>query len=228
MIDDFALSNFLYRKNALDADRPSSFRLRDRTWDLLGGVFAPVYTQATALFSEWLPYPAGGTFLEVGSGTGVITVTAALSGCASVTAVDITQAAVDNTRLNVERHGVGDRVRVLRSDMLTAVGAGETFDLIFWNSNFVEAPPDFVNTEDLHHALFDPGYAAHRAFLEQAPRHLAPAGRVLLGFSNLGNRDLLDALADRQGLTVGLLRSQPQAGTPIEHQLLELRRHAER
>src|SRR5262245_1972814 len=101
--DDFALGNFLYRKNALDNDRPSSFQLGDRTWDLLGGVFAPVYTQSTGLFSGWLPYPVGGAFLEVGSGTGVIAVTAALSGCASVTALDITESAVDNTRMNVER-----------------------------------------------------------------------------------------------------------------------------
>ena len=91
--------------------RPTEFRLLDRDWTLLDGVFSPVRTPVTGLFSQWLPYPAGGTFLEMGSGAGVTAVLAALAGCRSVTALDISAAAVENTRRNAERHGVAGRVR---------------------------------------------------------------------------------------------------------------------
>ena len=69
-------------------------------------------------------------------------VTAALAGCATVTALDITTAAVENTRANAELHGVADRVRVAHSDLFEALEPGERFDLIFWNSNYIEVEPE--------------------------------------------------------------------------------------
>src|SRR5262245_56717962 len=85
------------------------FLLLDREWDLLPGVYSPTYSQATRFAAEHLPYPLGGAMLERGCGSGAIAVHAALSGCEAVTAVDIVAAAVANTRLNADRHGVGER-----------------------------------------------------------------------------------------------------------------------
>ncbi|GAA2238693.1 hypothetical protein GCM10010232_26850 [Streptomyces amakusaensis] len=42
-------------------ERPKEFELLGRSWDLLPGVFAPVRTTSTEVFSAWLPYPPGGT-----------------------------------------------------------------------------------------------------------------------------------------------------------------------
>jgi release factor glutamine methyltransferase len=214
----------LMHRNAGDPRRPRQFRLLGLDWDLLDGVFSPSYTPVTELFTSWLPNPPGGTFLEIGSGAGVTAVVAARSGCRSVTALDISAAAVRNTLRNVERHGVADRVRVLRSDMFTALAPDERFDLIFWNSSFVEAPEGFVNETDLHHAFFDPQYRAHRTFVRDGPRHLSAQGRLLLGFSDLGNTALLRRLCAEAGLAVSVLRSQRfDLEVSIEFQLLELR-----
>lgn len=213
----------LYNRH-LDAG-PDRFSLLGEEWELLAGVFAPTFTPVTELFTSWLPYPVGGSFLEVGSGTGVTAVTAARSGCASVTALDIGAAAVENTRRNAIRHGVADRVRVLRSDLFDALGPDERFDLIFWNSNFVEMSADFVNSTDLHHAFFDPGYQTHGRYLREAPAHLTERGRLLLGFADLGNTPKLTALAEEEGLTIEVLRAERrQLEIPIEFVLLELRR----
>ena len=105
-------------------DRQTEFALVGRRWTLLPGVFAPTYTPVTELFTAWIPYPVGGTLLEMGSGTGVTAVSAALAGCRRVTALDISAAAVENTRRNVERHGVADRVDVRQSDLFDALSAG--------------------------------------------------------------------------------------------------------
>lgn len=218
-------ANSLYQRNLDTAVRPEQFSLLGEEWELLDGVFSPSFTPVTGLFTSWLPYPVGGSFLEVGSGAGVTAVTAARAGCAAVTASDISAAAVENTRRNAARHGVADRVRVLQSDLFDALGPDERFDLIFWNSNFVEMGADFVNSTDLHHAFFDPGYQAHERYLREGPDRLTEQGRLLLGFANLGNMAKLNALCADLGLTVEVLRTERRdLEIQIEFQLLELRR----
>lgn len=215
----------LLRRHIEDDHRPDEFTLLGRSWELLDGVFSPTYTPITELFTKWIPYPDGGTFLEMGSGAGVTSVVAAQSGCRAVTALDISPAAVENTRRNVHRHGVGDRVRVLRSDLFSALGPDEKFDVIFWNSNFAEPPSDFVNSTDLHHAFFDPHYETHRRFVAEAAGRLAEGGRLLLGFTSIGNARLLGEICGRAGLRIEVLRSaQRQVGrdTALEFQILEL------
>jgi release factor glutamine methyltransferase len=221
--DSRTRGEYLFRLNTADPDRPDEFDLLGRSWDLLDGVFSPHYTVATELLTSWIPYPAGGRFLEIGAGAGVTAVIAALSGCAAVTALDISTAAVENTRRNAERHGVADRVRVAHSDLFAALDEDDRYDMIFWNSNYIEVEPDAVNETELHHALFDPGFDAHRRFLAEAPRHLTPAGRVLLGFSDIGSWRALRAHCDELGLTIDVLRSERrQQNQPVEFQLLEV------
>jgi release factor glutamine methyltransferase len=208
------------RRHVEDLERPAEFHLLEREWDLLPGVFAPIYTPVTELFTSWLPYPVGGDFLEMGCGAGVTAVMAALAGCRHVTATDISDDAVENTRRNARRHGVEDRLRVARSNLFDEL-PDERFDMIFWNSNFVEPPAEFVNETDLHHAFFDPGYDAHGRFLREAPRHLRDNGRLLLGFSDLGNGELLSRQAAEAGLDVTTVRAERH--DPVEFQLLEFR-----
>jgi len=199
-------------------------QLLDRTWDVLPGVFSPIKTPVTRLFSQWVPYPQKGSFLEVGCGTGVTSVMAALSGCRRVTAVDISAAAVENTRRNARRHHVADRVHVMQSDLFAALSAGPQFDLIFWNSNFAEPPKSFINETDLHHAFFDPGYQAHRRYLREGPLYLKEGGKLMLGFSSIGNKRLLAQLCAESELAIHQVKSQRyQLEIVISFELLELR-----
>lgn len=110
-----------------------TFTALDREWSLLPDVW-PGNAIATRLFTSWLPYKEADTFLEVGCGTGVTAVTAALQGCSRVCALDISPAAVENSRLNAVRHGVSERITILRSDLFSELGSSNGFDLIYWNS----------------------------------------------------------------------------------------------
>ena len=204
--------------------RPDEFFLLGRSWTLLPGVFAPVHTASTELFTDWLPYPAVGAFREIGAGAGVTASTAALAGCARVTALDISTAAVANTRANAERHGVADRVRVLKSNLFDALDPAERYDVIYWNSNVIDAPPECEYLDELQWAFFDRDYATHSRFLSQGPKLLAPGGRMFLGFNTLGNKERLRVLADRNGLEPATYRRRPGtvAGIAVELSLLEL------
>ncbi|SMC48472.1 methyltransferase [Kibdelosporangium aridum] len=226
--ESFRAAHQMYVTMSQDPDRPDTFTLLGLDWDLLPGVFAPVYQPMTEIVTNWLPFPEGGSFLEMGSGTGVTAVTAALRGCASVTALDIAAAAVENTRRNAIRHGVADRVRVLRSDLFDALAPGERFDMIVWNSDFIEAPEGFVHESEFQRSFFDPGYETHRRFVAQAPRHVSENGRLLLAFNRFGNQELLRQFCADTGLEIETLETEsrvvrtPAATRTVEFYLLEL------
>lgn len=221
--EGFERARALLLRHLDDENRPLEFELLGRRWSLVEGVFSPTYTPVTKLFTSWLPYPDGGSFLEIGSGAGVTAVHAALAGCRRVLATDISEAAVENIRQNIERHRVADRVDVRLGDLFDAVNLGECFDLIYWNSNFAEPPDGYSLETSLHHAFFDPHYATHRRFLRDAQRHLAFGGRLLLGFSSIGNwSKLLEACSEAR-LAPSVVRSESrQLEIDIEFQLVEL------
>lgn len=205
-------------------DLPDSFTLLGREWTLHRGVFPSTLSGATEVLASIVPYPRGGSFLEVGCGTGVISVTAALNGCASVTALDINDKAVANTAANAERHGVSDRVRVQHSDMYTALKPEDRFDTIFWNVPWTYVEDDFALSTDLHSAVFDPGYRGQARYIAGARRHLADGGRLLLGTADLGDREQLDTIAEAAGARVELLRRvrRIEEVRVMEYHLLEV------
>ncbi|MCF6524126.1 50S ribosomal protein L11 methyltransferase [Streptomyces sp. JJ36] len=186
-------------------DRPRVFTMRGRIWDLLDEVFAPNYSPSTSVSLEFLgsfddvELPRSGSLLEIGSGTGIVAVTAALMGCDRVLASDINPQAVRNTELNARRHGVSGRVRSVHSDLFAALPPHERFDTVFWHSNYVLAPPGFRYRAPQECAYVDPGYEAHRRFLAEAPRWTTPYGAALLHFSSRGDLDTLRRLADETG-----------------------------
>ncbi|MFD8968829.1 50S ribosomal protein L11 methyltransferase [Streptomyces sp. NPDC059568] len=210
------------RASQANENRPDVFALAGREWDLLAGVFAPVHSPTTAVAMELLGLPEArvpdpdpdtglafrgdGTFLEIGAGTGVIAVSAALAGCARVVATDISAQAVRNTAMNAERHGVADRLVSLHGDLFDAVGDGERFDTVYWHSNYVLAPDEYEYQADHERAYVDPGYRAHRRYMAEAPGLLAEGGTALLQFSERGDLGLLRRLAEECGRTLRPVR----------------------
>ncbi|MEU5796873.1 methyltransferase domain-containing protein [Streptomyces sp. NPDC047813] len=213
-------------------DRPDTFTMAGREWDLLDDVFAPPFSGTTGAAMDVLGLTgthapllrAGGSFLEVGSGTGIIAVMVALRGAARVVATDINARAVENTRRNAGRHGVGDRVRAVHSDLFSALDADDRFDCVYWHSNFVLAPDDYRYRGDHERAYIDTGYRAHERYLAEAPLRLAPGGRALLQFSDRGDLARLTALATAHGRRLEVLRrhSFPEGTETLEHILLEI------
>ncbi|MGP3951758.1 methyltransferase domain-containing protein [Streptomyces sp. 7N604] len=213
--------------------------MRGRDWDLLDEVFAPIYSPSTGIALDFLGLGSGpgltdgtaeaeqaplkGSLLEIGCGTGIIAVTAALAGCGPVVAADISERAVENAARNAARHGVSDRVRAVHGDLFSGLGPGERFDTIFWSSNYVRAPEDYEYRSVHERAYVDAGYAVHRRYLAEAPQWLTAGGSVLLHFSNRGDVEGLNAIAAATGRELRVLatRSVPEGTDMVEHMLLE-------
>jgi ribosomal protein L11 methyltransferase len=84
----------------------------------------------------------GETVLDVGCGSGVLSVSAAKLGASSVTAIDLREVAVTTTRANAVRNGVHHKLRALHQHLATVHGA---FDVVVANigaETLVELAPD--------------------------------------------------------------------------------------
>jgi ribosomal protein L3 glutamine methyltransferase len=123
--------------------------------------------------------------LDLCTGSGCLAILAALrfSG-ATVDAVDVSKDALAVARINVEQHGLKDRVRLLRGDLFAPLGDAR-YDLILTNPPYVDAagmaglPPECLHEPRLALAGGADGLKIVRRIVDAAPRHLAGTGGLM-------------------------------------------------
>lgn len=146
--------------------------------------------------------PQNGRMLDMGTGSGAIAVAAAHSRPdARVTALDVSEAALDVARRNAAANGA--QVRFLRSDWFGALQADERFELIASNPPYIAAGDEHLAQGDLRFepvgALTDhaDGLSALRTIIDGSPRHLEPGGWLLLEHGYDQAASVRALLADR-------------------------------
>lgn len=140
--------------------------------------------------------------LDVGTGSGCIALALASElASADITAVDISEDALDIARQNAARLGFKDRVRFQRSDLLAAV-EGETFDLIVSNPPYVghkewEKVQHEVREHEPEVAVFagDHGIEIYRRLIPQASVALNPDGWLMMEIGYSMEAAVLELLA---------------------------------
>jgi release factor glutamine methyltransferase len=163
------------------------------------GVFPPRLFHSTKLVCRTVAnlHPAGDTFLEVGCGSGAVSLVAAKHG-ASVTAIDISDLAVRTTRSNAAANGL--TVDVRESDLFAAVDG--TFDLVVITPPFFRHDP----TTQLDHAFHAGANFEyfHRLFADLG-EHLHPTSRCLLSLAEGCDTEIGD-IAAKAGYELRIMR----------------------
>lgn len=162
------LMHYLYRPLLLRYLRKDrAFRFEGLDLIIGKSVFHPAFFGSTKSFIEFLKRQplAGFDLLEMGCGSGLLSLVAARQG-AQVTAVDINPAAVECTKANASRNGI--EVRVEQSDVFDNLPV-RAFDRIVVNPPFYKGKPAndaafawYCGEEfDFFHKFFGglPGYA---------------------------------------------------------------------
>jgi len=137
------------------------------------------------------PLPDRPHVLELGTGSGCVAITLALVlPEAEVTATDISAAALAVAGRNARRHGVDDRVTLVLGDLFEPIArcaAERPFDLIVSNPPYI--PAGKIDAMGRAVAANEPrlaldgghdGLGFHRRIIAEAPRYLAPGGRIYL------------------------------------------------
>ena len=142
-------------------------------------------------FEPWLGRTPIKAVLDLCTGSGCIAVAVALAFPeAEVDATDISTAALDVAAINIERHALGQRIRLLQGDLFHAISEAVRYDLIICNPPYV-SDQTIVSLPQEH--SFEPRLAltggrdgldvVHRV-LTEARRYLKKTGRLFMETGN--------------------------------------------
>jgi len=136
-------------------------------------------------FTPWVQEEKVRSILDLCAGSGCIAIACALAfPHAQVDATDISPDALAVAHINVQRHQVGDRVRLVQSDLFGSLG-DRRYDLIVSNPPYVpeadiaELPREYTHEPSLALAAGDDGLAIVTRILCEAGKHLTE-GAVLI------------------------------------------------
>lgn len=129
------------------------------------------------------PEIKGAAVLEIGTGSGLVSLCCLQAGAATAVATDLNPSAVANARENAQLLGFGDRLNVRevpRRDpgAWTVIAPDETFDFIISNPPWENQKP--LSVEQF--ALYDPDFQLLDSLVQGAKKKLRPNGRVWLAY----------------------------------------------
>ncbi|UCH04705.1 MAG: methyltransferase [Candidatus Thorarchaeota archaeon] len=140
------------------------------------------------------------SFLEIGCGSGLLSVAAARTS-RRVVATDISLEAVRNTRENLIRNSLDHRCSVIQSDLLSAIDPNSKFSIIAFNPPYL---PKDEHTSDMDRALVGGtvGVEMTERFLSEVSSYLESQGSVYVVASSLADLERVEAAMLKNGLRV--------------------------
>ncbi|MDQ5825637.1 MAG: methyltransferase [Chloroflexota bacterium] len=169
-----------YRHFSPDTGTARHVRVAGLTLLLEPTVFNPNLHFSSGFLAEYLRQEdvvaKAGRVLDIGTGSGLLAISAALAGARQVTAVDLNPAAVLAARMNVSLYALAGKVRVVHGDLFEPV-AGERFDLVVCNPPYLRGEPSSPGTLAY---MAGEDFRWLRRFSQAAADYLTPGGRCLL------------------------------------------------
>lgn len=137
-------------------------------------------------FQPWLGDRRPGRMLDLCTGSGCIAIALAYRfPDATVDAIDLSKDALDVARINIERHGLKDRVTPVESDLFDAL-TGQKYDLIISNPPYVHPdsmsglPAEYGHEPEMALVAEDGGLEIVDRILAEASSYLTANGLLVV------------------------------------------------
>ena len=138
----------------------------------------------------WVRYEGVHRVLDLCTGSGCLGIACAYAfPQAGIDLADVSDAALEVAKINVERHSLWDRVRVIQSDLFEQLG-GQCYDVILANPPYVddksmaELPDEYRHEPKLGLAGGKDGLTFASSILTQAADHLNARGVLIMEVGN--------------------------------------------
>jgi release factor glutamine methyltransferase len=156
---------------------------RELIFDVNDDVYEPA--EDSFLFAENLNVKAGEAVLDLGTGSGILAVTASQTA-GSVLAADINPYAIRCAKANARLNGVRGKIDFIQSDLFSALKCDVKFDLVLFNAPYL--PSEEGEADSWIGRAWAGGADGRQVvdrFIAAVPSYLKPHGRVLLMQSTL-------------------------------------------
>jgi release factor glutamine methyltransferase len=175
-------------------------------FDVNDDVYEPA--EDSFLFAENLGVKAGESVLDLGTGSGILAITATQKA-AHVLAVDLNPYAIRCARDNAKLNHVLDRIDFLQGDLFSSFQADVRFNLVLFNAPYL---PSEAGEEATWIGKSWAGGTNGRLvvdrFISEVPAYLKVGGRVLLMQSTLTGVEETIAAFAKQNLKAVVIASQ--------------------
>ena len=178
-----------------------------RTFRVLEGVLIP--RQDTEISVETLlkiiKNNKINNMLEIGCGTGIVSISVDLETKIDVTAVDISKRAIENSIINKEKLGSG--IKIMKSDLFSNIK--ESFDLIYSNPPYIKS--DEIEKLQVEVRKHEPrlaldggedGLHFYRKIIEKAPKYLNDRGYLVFEIGHDEAKDICALMEDKFDIEV--------------------------
>lgn len=138
--------------------------------------------------------------LEIGCGTGIVSISVDLETKIDVTAIDISKRAIENSIINKEKLGSG--IKIMKSDLFSNVK--ESFDLIYSNPPYIKS--DEIEKLQVEVRKHEPrlaldggedGLHFYRKIIEKAPEYLNDRGYLVFEIGHDEAKDICALMEDK-------------------------------
>jgi len=153
--------------------------------------------------------------LEIGTGSGLVSLCCLQAGAQQVIATDLNPAAIANAGENARSMGFQDRFQARlvprrAPEAWSVIRADETFDLIISNPPWENRKP--VTVEEF--ALYDPGFLLMKSLLTGAKARLRPGGRLWLAYGCVTAIRQIQQMTARESLDCRILDDRQLSELP--------------
>ncbi len=164
-------------------------------------VFDPSWRVSSKSLLKTITIKRGEKVLDMGTGSGILSIFAIKNGASNAVGVDISGPALQCARFNVKLNGMTDKIQIKKSSLFSNVG-NQKFDVILFNSPQRTIKPKTT----LEKAFFDYRMKTISDFISNAKKFLADSGRIYISYGKAGEIDKLEKLIKAEGYKMRIVK----------------------